>query len=217
MFKKSIIILATIIVTSNASEFLKYNRAFRVVPSFTTISNDWIGFSLGLNYEQKVGNSIIEFNLTPKFLTDSYSSDYTYDILSDNSKPSEDDYYINYSRTNLQLAVLFSHRPAIITKNGPGAFTFNAWRYGVLLEMGLLEKRASDNDLVVTEESVANFKHKYIGLIYKPSVGIQLNRRLNLGVELMYSYTHDIEDSLYPSLHFGTGFSLTVSSPIENF
>lgn len=218
MFKKSIIILASIILTSKAADFIQYDKAFRVTPSFVTSVDDWVGISLGLNYEMKVRKSIIEFNLTPKFIFDN-SFVTTYPEINPDTSITQnyDSYSTDNSRANLELGILFSHRPAIIIKDAPGALTFNLWRYGALFEFGLFKTTIEDDNGSITEDTELNYKECFLGVIYKPTIGFQISDRINLGTELRFSFTHDLSDYFRPSIQLGGGISLRISNPIENF
>lgn len=218
MFKKSIIILASVFITSKAADFIQYEKAFRVVPSFVTSVDNWIGISLGLNYDLRVKNSIIEFNLTPKFIFDN-SFVTTYNNISPDTSSTQDfeSYSTDNSRANLELGILFSHRPAIIVKNTPGGLTFNLWRYGAFFEFGLFKTTVEDNNGTVTEDTELNYKQCYLGVIYKPTIGFQINERINLGTELRFSFSHDLSDYFRPTIQLGGGISLQISNPIKNF
>lgn len=220
MLKRILILIISIFIFSDAGEFLDYNRAFKLETFSANRMDDLHGFSFGLNYEQRIGKSIIEFNLTPKLLFHFLNySDFITDVNIDDTT-----YYDveSYSETNsifsLETAILFSHRPAIKLKNGPGSFTYNLWRYGICFEWDIIERRSHDIDGVIFDETLkAGRLDKRFGLIYKPSIGIQLTKHLNLGMEIVYNVTGDISQYFLPEFSYGGGISLTISDPVSGF
>lgn len=219
MLNRIFLILISTILISEAAEFLDYERAFRFSTSYSGRMDDRHGFSFGLNYENRVGKSLIEFNLTTKFLFDIHDYSYldTYpegDTTFNNNQLYSSDYGV-YS---LETSILFSHRPAIRLKDGPGSFTYNLWRYGVCFEWDIFEDETFYENGYITEESVrTNAYQKRIGLIYKPAVGVQLTKRLNLSLEITYSAMGDFSQYFLPVFSYGAGISLAISNPVSGF
>lgn len=211
MLKK--IFLITIIITLNifASEFLEYERAFRVSTSFIGLIERGNGIALGLSYEQRAGNSIFEFNLTPKIYIDVYKDYLMYDDVPDK--------IFTDMSIAIETAIFFNNRPSIKTKEGPGSLTFNFWRYGIFFDCNLYEsteRYSFETNSKVKEVTDKPYIDKNFGTTYNPSLGIQIRDNINIGLNFMVGWSWEVPWFDYPSIKYGGGMSLTISNAGKN-
>lgn len=223
MLNKCIMILVSVFLFSNAAEFIKYDKAFRVVASSAFRSeNESNGLALGLNYEVHVNKSLYEFSITPKYFFNTFE-DHFYDsdvILEDTTYYNVGYYDVQHSMFSIEAAFLFSHRPAIRLKSSPRTLTFNLWRYGICFEWYIFERKSHDIDGETIVEVVAtDSDQKSFGLIYKPAIGFQLSEKLNLSLELNFCAVSDFSSSVFPIpvVTFGSGIALGISNPVSGF
>lgn len=223
MLKKIITISLLLFVNSMASNFLSYNRSLSITPSINAIRSDWGTLGLGLSYGQKIGKSILEFNITPKvgFYSDGY------EVFSGNSTIQGNDsiystpysYYYKSTNITIEASVLFSHRTAMITRELPWALTFNLWKYGICYEGFIFGKTEYEINGVKSETKFDNYDNRFnlIGFIYKPFFGFQVNKNFNIAFELTYSINHQVSDQIGWFPKYGGGVSFTFSDPVSQF
>lgn len=222
MFNKITILIVITFLISQAGNFIQYDRALRITPAFAQEADDMKGGAFGIHYEQRAGKAVFDFSVTPKFL---YWREEAYYGNGNNSIVFNDTTFINpnysfssQSKIILEAAILFSHRPSIRVREGTGAFTFNLWRYGPSFEWELYKKyRDEVDDYVVEVTKKREHLEKSIGLTYKPAMGIQISDKLNISVELMYTWFLELDDTPYPFPEFGSGISFTLSNPVKSF
>lgn len=220
MLKKIIITILLTILISEAADFIKYDRALRITPAYYQENGDLKGGSISFNYVQCARKALFEFSLIPKYLYWGKQdvSGNNIIVFSDTSfyRPK----YSSSSEQKLTLgaSILFSHRPSLKVRDGAGALTFNFWRYGVCFDWEIYKKYKWQVD-EWERESVENSKDldKYIGLTYNPLIGVQITDRINLSVELIYTWGFELFDNLYLYPKFGSGISFTISNPVKSF
>lgn len=216
MIRKVLIPLIFISLSLQAGEFVKYDRAFRITPGFAGYLEK-PGVSLALNYEQRLGKTHWEFGITPKFYAYRHENSYSTKVfhLNDSMSISSKYHDKEFKEFNLEAFILFSHRAAYISKKGNGAFTLNLWRYGACIEWQVYGTRTHLIDGYEFKETQRNISgDRSFGVIYKPTVGVQVNKMLNISLELNYSFNKNFQYP-GPDLKYGGGISFIISDPIK--
>lgn len=222
MFKKIFISVFVTFFISQAGDFVEYDRALRLIPAYTQEAGNLKGAAFSFNYVQQIGKTVFDFSLTPKYFywseKSNYSNGNTTLSFKDTSFVNPDYSFSSQKKISLEAAVLFSHRPSIRVREGAGALTFNFWRYGASFEWNIYKKHREEVDGWV-QEYVINKKYlnSYLGLAYKPSMGVQITDRINLSVELMYTWCLELNDLPWILPKFGSGLSFTFSNPVKSF
>lgn len=221
MLNKTIIIIALTILTSQAGNFIQYNRALRIVPAYFQEGDSPGGVSLSFHYEQRLAKTVFDFSVTPKYeyiSEETYYTDGNTTIVFHDTTFVDPDYSFNsLKKISIEAAILFSHRPDIKVREETGSFTFNLWRYGTSFEWEVYMKDRDEVDGYVKETTFKNEElRKYIGLTYKPTIGIQITDKLNVGVELMYTLWQELNSRILPFPKFGGGIAFRLSNPVES-
>lgn len=222
MCKKIFISILITFFISQAGDFIKYDRAFRLKPAYIQESDDMKGVALSINYAQRVGKTVFDFSVTPNFLywkeEDSYNNGNITLVFEDTSFVNPDYAIRSKSKFSLEAAILFSHRPSIRVREGAGALTFNFWRYGASLEWEIYKKYRDEVDGWIKETVIDNkYLYSFFGLTYKPSMGVQVTDRLNLSIELMYTWCIELNETPWVFPKLGSGLSFTLSNPVKSF
>lgn len=214
MIKKILLSLIIITTSSQSGEFINSQWSFKVASGYAAI-NETHGIYLGLGIEKQLKKTMIEVGILPKF--------YFSPLHELNHVPGEDvnlndlsfqnvNKYSYYKReVGVETSFLFSPRPPIRVKKNNGSFTFSLWRYGLVLELGLYGKNTYliDDKTIQTSTSYMR-NNKIIGILYKPSFGIQISNILNISLELQYSFNLG-GSAINPSFKYGGGLVLIFS------
>lgn len=222
MIKKIIISIFLIFLISQAGDFIQYDRAFCITPAYTQEADDMKGVALSINYVQRAGKTVFDFSVTPKYLYWREEATYSYGnttiVFEDTSFVNPKYSFSSQKKITIEAAILFSHRPSIRVREGAGALTFNFWKYGIAFEWDIFKMYRSEVDGYIEEHVIKNqYLDKNIGIIYKPSMGIQLTDKINISVELMYNLCIELDDTPFPYPKFGSGISFTLSNPVKSF
>lgn len=224
MLKKIIIMIFITFLISQAGEFIKYDRALRIIPGYTQEGDDMKGAAISFNYIQRAGKTLFDFSITPKWVywsEASYNNNEYGNSSISFSDTTFDDYNYEFSSQQkivLGAAILFSHRPSIRAREGAGALTFNFWRYGLTYDWEIYKKYRYEVD-EWERESIKKSKdlEKCIGWTYNPLMGVQITDRINLSIELTYTWCLELDETIWLYPKFGSGLSFTFSNPVKSF